>query len=44
MGSADEAGRLFEKHYEELQTCYTTYFPLLQEFALRTLQQLQKMR
>jgi acyl carrier protein phosphodiesterase len=44
MGSADEAGRLFEEHYEELQTCYTTYFPLLQEFALRTLQQLQKMR
>lgn len=41
MGSAEMAGRLFEAHYTQLQACYTEFFPGLQEFALRTLQQLQ---
>lgn len=41
MGSADQAGRLFEAHYAGLEACYREFFPELQEFALRTLQQLQ---
>jgi acyl carrier protein phosphodiesterase len=41
MGSAEAAGRLFETHYTQLQACYREFFPELQEFALRTLQQLQ---
>lgn len=41
MGSAEQAGRLFEMHYSGLEACYKAFFPELQEFALRTLQQLQ---
>lgn len=41
MGSAEAAGRLFETHYTQLQACYREFFPELEEFALRTLQQLQ---
>jgi acyl carrier protein phosphodiesterase len=40
MGNADAAGQLFETHYTQLQGCYQAFFPELQEFALRTLQQL----
>jgi acyl carrier protein phosphodiesterase len=40
MGNADAAGQLFETHYTQLQGCYQVFFPELQEFALRTLQQL----
>jgi acyl carrier protein phosphodiesterase len=41
MGSPEAAGQLFETHYTQLQVCYEEFFPELQEFALRTLQQLQ---
>jgi acyl carrier protein phosphodiesterase len=41
MGSPEAAGRLFEEHYTQLQVCYQEFFPELQAFALRTLQQLQ---
>jgi acyl carrier protein phosphodiesterase len=42
MGSADQAGLLFERHYSELEACYMDFFPSLQDFALRTLEQLQE--
>ena len=42
MGSAEQAGLLFERHYSGLEACYTDFFPSLQDFALRTLQQLQE--
>jgi acyl carrier protein phosphodiesterase len=42
MGSADKANLLFEQHYTGLEACYTDFFPALQDFALRTLQQLQE--
>jgi acyl carrier protein phosphodiesterase len=42
MGSAEQAGLLFEQHYGELEACYTDFFPALQDFALRTLEQLQE--
>jgi acyl carrier protein phosphodiesterase len=42
MGSADQAGLLFERHYGELEACYMDFFPSLQDFALRTLEQLQE--
>ncbi len=41
MAGPEEAGRLFEVHYEDLNACYGEFFPSLKEFALRTLQQLQ---
>jgi acyl carrier protein phosphodiesterase len=41
MGDPDQAGRIFETHYSELAACYKEFFPELQEYALRTLQQLQ---
>lgn len=41
MGSPEAAGRLFEEHYTQIQGCYQEFFPELQAFALRTLQQLQ---
>ncbi len=41
MGSSEQAGLLFEKYYTGLEACYTDFFPALQDFALRTLQQLQ---
>lgn len=44
MGSAEQAGLLFEQHYTGLEACYANFFPALQDFALRTLQQLQEAR
>jgi acyl carrier protein phosphodiesterase len=44
MGSSEQAGQLFEKHYSELEACYTDFFPALQDFALRTLEQLQEVK
>jgi acyl carrier protein phosphodiesterase len=41
MGTSEQAGLLFEKYYSDLEGCYTDFFPALQDFALRTLQQLQ---
>lgn len=41
MGSPEAAGRIFETNYTQIQGCYQAFFPELQEFALRTLQQLQ---
>jgi acyl carrier protein phosphodiesterase len=41
MGTSEQAGLLFEKYYSGLEACYTDFFPALQDFALRTLQQLQ---
>ena len=41
MGSSEQAGLLFDKYYSGLEACYTDFFPALQDFALRTLQQLQ---
>jgi acyl carrier protein phosphodiesterase len=41
MGSSERADLLFEQHYSGLEACYTDFFPVLQDFALRTLQQLQ---
>jgi acyl carrier protein phosphodiesterase len=42
MGSAEKAGLLFEQYYGELEACYMDFFPSLQDFALRTLEQLQE--
>ena len=41
MPPAEQAKRLFEAHYDDLQACYAEFFPELKEFALRTLEQLQ---
>ncbi len=41
MGSAEQAGLLFEQHYLRLEACYAQFFPALQDFALGCLQQLQ---
>ena len=42
MGSSEQAGLLFEQHYAGLEACYMDFFPSLQDFALRTLEQLQE--
>jgi acyl carrier protein phosphodiesterase len=42
MGSPEQADLLFEQYYTGLEACYTDFFPALQDFALRTLQQLQE--
>ena len=42
MGSSEQADLLFERYYTGLEACYTDFFPALQDFALRTLQQLQE--
>jgi acyl carrier protein phosphodiesterase len=44
MGSSEQAGQLFEKHYSGLEACYIDFFPALQDFALRTLEQLQEVK
>jgi acyl carrier protein phosphodiesterase len=44
MGSSERAAQLFEKHYSGLEACYTDFFPALQDFALRTLEQLQEVK
>jgi acyl carrier protein phosphodiesterase len=42
MGNAEKACRLFDANYDELQNCYTDFFPSLKDFALRTLETLQR--
>ncbi len=42
MGDADRACRLFDANYAELQQCYADFFPSLKDFALRTLENLQR--
>ena len=42
MGSSEQAGLLFEQHFAGLEACYMDFFPSLQDFALRTLEQLQE--
>jgi acyl carrier protein phosphodiesterase len=39
MKGPEQACRLFEAHYADLQACYADFFPFLQEFALRTLKE-----
>jgi len=41
MPPAEAAKRLFEAHYEELESCYAVFFPEVKDFALRTLGQIQ---
>jgi acyl carrier protein phosphodiesterase len=41
MPGPERACELFVTHYQRLRECYTTFFPELQAFALRTLQRLQ---
>ena len=41
MGDPGRAGDLFETHYIELEGCYRDFFPGLEEFARRTLQEAQ---
>ena len=40
MPEPEMACRLFEKYYEELNACYTAFFPALRNFALNRLQEL----
>ena len=42
MGDAGDACRLFDRNFTELQHCYTEFFPDLNNFALRTLENLSK--
>jgi len=37
MPPAEAAKRLFEAHYEQLESCYVEFFPEVKDFALRTL-------
>jgi acyl carrier protein phosphodiesterase len=39
MTGPEQAGRLFETHYIDLEACYRDFFPSLQEFARRTLEE-----
>ena len=39
MGDAHRAGQLFEMHYIDLEACYRDFFPDVQEFARRTLEE-----
>jgi acyl carrier protein phosphodiesterase len=41
MPGTEDAKRLFEAHYSELEACYAKFFPELKDFALRTLGELQ---
>ncbi|HXB06847.1 MAG TPA: ACP phosphodiesterase [Puia sp.] len=41
MPAADQAKRIFEAHYEDLEACYAEFFPELKDFALRALEQVQ---
>jgi len=41
MPPAETAKRLFEAHYEQLESCYLEFFPEVKDFALRTLEQSQ---
>lgn len=42
MPDPGQACRLFEDHYEALEECYRVFFPELKDFALKTLQALQR--
>lgn len=42
MGDAERAQRLFDTGYSELERCYVEFFPLLKDFALRTLDHLRQ--
>jgi len=42
MGDAERACRIFDANYEELESCYTEFFPSLKDFALRKLEILQR--
>jgi acyl carrier protein phosphodiesterase len=39
MPDTEEAKRLFERHYHELEACYAEFFPQLKDFALGVLEQ-----
>ena len=41
MPPAEGAKRLFDAHYEELESCYVEFFPEVKDFALRTLEESQ---
>jgi acyl carrier protein phosphodiesterase len=41
MPGPEQACRLFETHYRELDACYREFFPLLKEFAFQTLERLE---
>jgi acyl carrier protein phosphodiesterase len=38
MPGPEQACRLFETHYQELEACYQEFFPLLKDFAFQTLE------
>ena len=41
MPGPEQACRLFETHYRELEACYKEFFPLLKDFAFQTLEHLE---
>ena len=41
MGGPEQACRLFEAHYGELEACFAEFFPALTAFARRTLEDLE---
>jgi acyl carrier protein phosphodiesterase len=41
MGGPEQACRLFEAHYGELEACYSEFFPALTAFAGQTLERLE---
>jgi acyl carrier protein phosphodiesterase len=41
MPGPEQACRLFETHYGELEACYREFFPLLKDFAFQTLEHLE---
>ncbi|HET6253846.1 MAG TPA: ACP phosphodiesterase [Puia sp.] len=40
MPPPDNAGRVFEVHYQDIMECYTSFFPELKAFAFHTLREL----
>ena len=40
MPPPEQACELFEAHYRELEACYQEFFPLLRDFAVRTMEDL----
>lgn len=42
MGGAERARGIFDENYAELESCYVEFFPALKDFALRTLESLQR--
>jgi acyl carrier protein phosphodiesterase len=41
MPDPQQAGRLFELHYNELEACYQSFFPEVRDFVLRKLRELE---